>query len=152
MMPVASWSGISDAPGEIPGFGAADADTCRQLAGWLAAHPATTWCLTLTDRHGHPVAHACARHGPPPPGTTLTAGWLGTLRPARLEAGACTHARQTDAYHPPKSLRHLITTRQPTCGFPGCRRPATRCDLDHTKPYHLGGRTCECNLAPPCKP
>jgi hypothetical protein len=23
--------------------------------------------------------------------------------------------------------------------------------LDHTDPHHQGGRTCECNLAPPCK-
>jgi len=42
----------------------------------------------------------------------------------------------------------LITIRQPTCSFPGCRRPAVRCDDDHTLPYDQGGRTCECNLAP----
>jgi hypothetical protein len=29
--------------------------------------------------------------------------------------------------------------------------PATRCDLDHTIPHHLGGRTCECGLAPLCR-
>jgi HNH endonuclease len=34
---------------------------------------------------------------------------------------------------------------------PYCRRPATRCDLDHTIPYDQGGRTCECNLAPLCR-
>jgi hypothetical protein len=45
----------------------------------------------------------------------------------------------------------LITIRQPTCSFPGCRRPAVRCDEDHTHPYDQGGRTCECNLAPLCR-
>jgi hypothetical protein len=41
--------------------------------------------------------------------------------------------------------------RQRTCSFPGCRRPARRCDLDHTVPYDQGGATCECNLAPLCR-
>jgi len=45
----------------------------------------------------------------------------------------------------------LIIVRQPTCAFPGCRRPAVRCDEDHTVPYDQGGRTCECNLAPLCR-
>jgi hypothetical protein len=154
-MPLAAWDGRSEAPGEIPGHGTADAGTCRDLARWLAAHPATQWCLTLTDHNGQAVAHACARHGPGPPGTqagsTLAAGWLGTLRPVFLETGDCSHARQADGYRPPRSLRHLITIRQRTCGYPGCPRDAYRCDLDHTTPWHLGGPTCECNLAPLCK-
>jgi hypothetical protein len=163
-MPVTAWNGRSEAPGEIPGHGTADAGTCRDLAAWLAANPATQWCLTLTDHNGRAVAHACAPHGPgpSPPGppgtpgtqtgtTTLAAGWLGTLRPVFLETGDCSHARQTDGYRPPRSLRHLIIIRQRTCGHPGCGREAYRCDLDHTTPWHLGGRTCECNLAPLCR-
>jgi hypothetical protein len=154
-MPVTAWNGTSDAPGEIPGHGTADAGTCRDLATWLAANPATQWCLTLTDHNGHAVAHACAPHGPGPPATQtatkLAAGWLGTLRPAFLETGDCSHARQAAGYRPPRSLRHLITIRQRTCGHPGCGRDAYRCDLDHTRPWHLGGPTCECNLAPLCR-
>jgi HNH endonuclease len=45
----------------------------------------------------------------------------------------------------------VIGVRQRTCSFPGCRRPAARCDQDHTVPYDQGGRTCECNLAPLCR-
>jgi hypothetical protein len=45
----------------------------------------------------------------------------------------------------------VITITQPVCCFPGCRRPAAQCDQDHTMPYHRGGRTCECNLAPLCR-
>jgi hypothetical protein len=70
---------------------------------------------------------------------------------ARLESGDCSHQRQSAQYRPPPALRHLIRTRQRTCGFPGCRRSAVRCDLDHTVPYHLGGRTCECNMAALCR-
>jgi hypothetical protein len=150
-MPFSAWAGLSEAPGEVPGYGPADASTCRDLAAWLAAWPATRWCLTLTDPDGHAVAHACARDSPGPPTPRLAAGWLGTLRPVRLEAGDCTHQRQAPGYRPPRSLRHLIEIRQRTCTFPGCRRPATRTDLDHTIPYDQGGRTCQCNLAPLCR-
>jgi hypothetical protein len=41
--------------------------------------------------------------------------------------------------------------RQRRCSFPGCRRPAVRCDVDHTVPFDQGGATCECNLAPLCR-
>jgi hypothetical protein len=68
-----------------------------------------------------------------------------------LQAGDCAHPRETPAYQPGRTLRHIIEIRQATCSHPGCRRPATRCDLDHTIPHHLGGRTCECGLAPLCR-
>jgi len=68
-----------------------------------------------------------------------------------LETGGCTHQRESSCYRPPLSLQHLIRLRQQRCAFPGCGRPADRCDLDHTVAYHRGGRTCECNLAPLCR-
>jgi hypothetical protein len=150
-LPLSAWLGHSQAPGDVAGYGPADAGTCRDLAAQLATHPATRWCLTLTDPAGHAIAHACARHGPGPPGHKLTARWLARLRPALLESGECTHQRQTPRYRPTRSLRHLVDTRQRTCAFPGCRRPAARCDDDHTIPYDQGGLTCECNLAPLCR-
>lgn len=181
-MPLSAWLGISQAPGEVAGIGPADAETCRDLADWLAAGPSgpgrPRWCLTLTDRSGHAVAHACARHGPgmagpprrarspgappgsgvprpdgpgPPGGPAGLRDWVASLRPVFLESGTCTHQRQTASYQPPASLRHLVTVRRRTCTAPGCRRPATACDLDHTIPFHRGGLTCECNLGPVCR-
>jgi hypothetical protein len=81
----------------------------------------------------------------------LTGDWeLGvTIRP--IAAGDCGHPRETAAYRPSPSLDHIVSIRQRTCGFPGCRRQARRCDADHTIPYGKGGRTCECNLAPLCR-
>ncbi|MEP7026360.1 MAG: HNH endonuclease, partial [Actinomycetota bacterium] len=38
-----------------------------------------------------------------------------------------------------------------TCRFPPCRQSAQRADLDHTKPYHQGGPTCDCNLGGDCR-
>jgi hypothetical protein len=77
--------------------------------------------------------------------------WLAGITVSKLETGDCSHLRESPGYRPPSALRHLITTRQPTCSFPGCRRPAARCDLDHTTAYDQGGRTCECNLGPLCR-
>lgn len=57
----------------------------------------------------------------------------------------------TTAYRPGKVLRECVNIRHRTCGFPGCRRPAQQCDADHTTPWHNGGLTCECNLAPLCR-
>ncbi len=150
-MPAAAWLGLADSPGEIAGLGAADADTCRDLAAALAARAGTRWCLTLTDRRGRAVAHGCARAGPGPPGSPAQGSWLAQITITPLESGTCAHRRESAAYRPPDSLRHLIKIRSPRCGYPGCRRPAARCDDDHTIPHHKGGKTCECNLHPLCR-
>ena len=77
--------------------------------------------------------------------------WLASIDMKWFESGGCAHQRQSTAYRPPPTLQHLIRVRQQTCAFPGCRRPASQCDLDHTTPFQHGGLTCECNLAPLCR-
>ena len=217
-MPLATWLGLSDSPGNSAGYGPLDADDSRAIADALAARSGTRWCLTLTDSRGHPVAHGCARTGPPPsqrrvprpaappgkPGSGSHDGPAGTPRdgpgsdtspaaarrdrpgtdsgtspagaprdgprpgePSRprtrapegtwtfsltlLAGESCDHARETAAYRPTPALRHLMEIRYATCTYPGCRRPAMRCDADHTVAYHRGGRTCLCNIAPVCR-
>ena len=150
-MPASAWLGRSDAPGEVPGTGPADAGTCRDLAAALAANPATRWCLTLTDHRGRAVAHGCAQAGPGPPASQNPATWLTTITITPIESGTCQHRRESAGYQPSDALRHLLKTRSRRCGFPGCRRPAVQCDDDHTIPYDKGGRTCECNLHPLCR-
>ena len=86
--------------------------------------------------------------GPAPPGNT---SWLQSITITPLQAGTCTHPRETQGYQPSRALRHIIEIRQAACARPGCRRAATACDLDHTVPYHLGGRTCECGIGPVCR-
>jgi hypothetical protein len=149
-MPLSALAGGGE-PSEVAGHGPVDAATSRQLAAMLAASAGTRWCLTVTGHDGRAAGHACARTGPG--GNQPVIAWAAGLR-ARLqliETGTCRHHREASGYTPPKSLRHLIGTRQRTCAFPGCRRPATRCDLDHTIPHDQGGRTCQCNLAPLCR-
>src|SRR5262249_14944125 len=52
IIPVSTWLGQSDAPGEVAGSGPVDADTCRDLAERLGPASGARWCLTLTDQDG----------------------------------------------------------------------------------------------------
>ena len=151
VLPATTWLGLADSPGDIAGTGAADAGTCRDLATALSARGDSRWCLTLTERDGRAVAHGCARAGPGPPGHNDPAAWLRQITTTPIETGTCAHRLESAGYRPPDSLRHLIKIRSPRCGYPGCRRPATRADDDHTIPHHQGGKTCECNLYPLCR-
>lgn len=54
-------------------------------------------------------------------------------------------------YAVPQGLRRLVELRDGTCRFPGCRRRAESCDLDHTVAWADGGQTAEHNLAALCR-
>jgi hypothetical protein len=150
-IPWRTWLGLSGNPGVVAGYGTADGGTCRDLAGRAAATTGSKWCVTVVDDRGRAVGHGCARHGPGPPGTSDPQTWLATIKITAIAVGTCSHRRESTGYRPPDSLRHLIKIRSPRCGEPGCRAPAGRSDDDHTIPWHMGGRTCECNLHPMCR-
>ncbi len=65
--------------------------------------------------------------------------------------GGCAHGTASPAYRPPTRIREYVVARDQTCRNPRCRQPAWRADLDHTRPYHLGGLTCGCNLGGACR-
>ena len=44
----------------------------------------------------------------------------------------------------------VLKLRDQFCRFPGCNRPAERCEIDHASPYDAGGMTDSCNLGPLC--
>jgi hypothetical protein len=54
-------------------------------------------------------------------------------------------------YRVPAGLADHVRARDVTCVFPGCRRPADACDLDHTLAHHDGGPTAHDNLGPLCR-
>lgn len=56
-----------------------------------------------------------------------------------------------DRYTPSESLKRTLRVRDEHCRFPGCRQPAHRTDIDHTKDYATGGHTRESNLALLCE-
>ena len=63
-VPLATLLGLADRPGEIPGIGPIDPWLARDLARAAAGNPKTTWCVTVTDEHGHAIGHGCARPEP----------------------------------------------------------------------------------------
>ena len=76
---------------------------------------------------------------------------LGNLRNLYLDdAGALLDVGR-DSYAPPVSLRRFAELRDRHCRFPGCERPATNCDLDHSIPWQHGGHTKHDNLAHLCR-
>jgi len=98
-------------------------------------------------------------------------GRLATLRPAAMMGGqflpgaiACratigatitpiVHPGQAPPelrYRPSKKLADFVRCRDLTCRFPGCRVPATNCDLDHTIPWPCGP-TAASNLKCLCR-
>ncbi len=54
-------------------------------------------------------------------------------------------------YTPSAKLADFVRCRDLTCRAPGCDRPATRCDLDHTVPYAKGGATHASNIKCLCR-
>jgi Domain of unknown function (DUF222) len=177
-VPLGTVLGLAERPGEVAGFGAVDPDVGRRLARDAAADPRSTWCVTVTDQHGRPVGHGCARparaspddRSPPgepggsgPPSAPRRSGhygrWrlrLGTGREFVVDIGPvpvtdCDHRLESPGYRPPARLRHLVEIRDGECTFPTCRRPARRCDFEHAVPWDQGGRTCACNAGPRCR-
>jgi len=175
-VPEATVTGRADRPGELTGLGPVDPDLARDLAAAAGRNPRSTWCVTVTDQHGHAVGHGCARPvrrrkpaGPAPPGFTFTRtdypgppGGYGTWRLTTghqdllikigpFPVGDCDHRHQAKGHDPGVMLRHLAEVRHATCTGPGCRRPATRCDFEHNTPYEAGGRSCLCNGNPKCR-
>jgi hypothetical protein len=57
----------------------------------------------------------------------------------------------TTRRRPTASQRRHVEAHHRTCVFPGCRRPAVDCDLDHRQPWADGGPTKTSNLAPLCR-
>ncbi len=118
------------------------------------------------DRESHPTAFGLIEaegHGPIPARTLAAlltdhgqrALWRAQIlddRPHSPTHGSIIGIGAT-ATHPgyTPSLKALVRARSHRCTFPGCRRPATTCDLDHVVPYADGGTTSEDNLHPLCR-
>jgi len=56
----------------------------------------------------------------------------------------------SEVYRPPKELRDYLLARDRRCRFPGCRRRAEACDVDHAIP-HPHGPTAACNCECLCR-
>ena len=152
-LPLAAVDGDPTATGEADGFGLVDAEDARALVDAAARHPRTRWCVTALHPDGTAAAHACAagRHYWPAGGRAAEFLRALNLTFTPVIRGPCDHTQAEDGYRPSRALRHLVNARNARCTAPGCGRPAARCDQDHTTPWHHGGRSCPCNIAPLCR-
>lgn len=57
----------------------------------------------------------------------------------------------TTRRRPSLSQRRAVQSRDQVCVFPGCRMPATECDLDHRTPWSESHATHEDGLQPLCR-
>jgi hypothetical protein len=57
----------------------------------------------------------------------------------------------TDTYTRNRAIDRYLKARDRHCRFPGCRRPAIRCDVDHTIDWAKGGPTDARNMCCVCE-
>jgi Domain of unknown function (DUF222) len=60
-LPLATLLGLAERPGDAHGLGSLDPALCRDLADAAARSPHSEFCVTITDRYGYAIGHACAR-------------------------------------------------------------------------------------------
>ncbi|WP_345703488.1 HNH endonuclease signature motif containing protein, partial [Pseudonocardia eucalypti] len=172
-----SLAGVNDLPGELPGWGPILADTARRA---VARQHQGQWRWAVTDHEGYLLAEGLTRRRPTtgPPGHHAEGGIVELAIPATVLArlaedppqawaGVITdistqyqHARTAPRPDrdsrpgrrlPGHALRRYVQIRDRTCTAPGCRRPATQSEQDHTHDHQHGGPTTHTNLGPGCK-
>ncbi|MGO9779818.1 MAG: DUF222 domain-containing protein [Streptosporangiaceae bacterium] len=128
-IPLATLLGLAEHPGEVTGFGPIDPALARTLAAQATGHPATTYCITVTDPDGHPLAHGCAQPGhrrkkpprttpSPRPGPPPCPPSPGSLRPHQLshhEPGHHEPGHHEPGHHEPGTVP--TTTTRPPDGY-----------------------------------
>lgn len=81
--------------------------------------------------------------------TSDQAGWR--FRVTDPRTGLPIHTGTTRARRHTAEQRRQIELRDRVCVFPGCRMPATDCDIDHTKTWAETQRTSVDDSAPVCR-
>jgi hypothetical protein len=116
---------------EIPGLGPVLPETAREV---LAA--AVTVTRVAVDADGNVLEVSDVLPGPAARATDADPrSWLHELAAMPIKIGV---PAGSPAYRPGTRLRRYVEARDRTCTFPGCTRPAIRCDKDHDIPWPLG--------------
>ena len=117
----------------------------------LACRCGQSECAAAASPTGSVVIHVVADRATLE-GTANKAGYLvdtGEVIAPELLAELKTTARQRPvtipveespgpSYHPSRALADFVRARDLTCRAPGCDKPATHCDIDHTIPWPVG--------------
>jgi hypothetical protein len=134
---------------EIPGLGPVLPATARDLLGQC-----DTLGQTAVDQDGQVIAtgdpiRRPARQRPEPASAPRRLvlpdppdRWL-TLALDKIAAPPVLRDLVGSGYRFPPRLERYLKTRDRTCVFPGCTRPAGRCDKDHPVPWPAGPTSAE---------
>ncbi|MEH0109857.1 DUF222 domain-containing protein [Tersicoccus sp. MR15.9] len=125
-----------DEPGWLGAFGPIPAADARDLAA-----RATSFMLGVTA-DDQPPAGENNDAGDERTGT-VDGGPAARVVPVLMTDGA--------QYRLPVAVRRALAVRDGTCRFPGCRRSAARCDVDHVVAWADGGSSVPENLAHLCR-
>src|SRR5882757_7833198 len=173
---LATLLGRNDHPATIPGLGPVLADVARRI---VAGQRGAQWRYTLLNPDGHFVCGGITRRRPTATGDHSHGGIVELLVPIDLldelthdppDVGGWNrvivdiaaqyreHTQQLrnidanpDRRFPTKALRRHIQQRDRGCVGPGCRRPASKSEYDHTWEYQHNGPTTSTNGGPVCK-
>ncbi|HEU0239515.1 MAG TPA: HNH endonuclease, partial [Micromonosporaceae bacterium] len=132
-------------PATLAGFGPIEASTARDVAMSMLGRRDIAWRYRVTDDNGALRALGTLST----PKHTDALGQLidqVPVTPATPPAEANPRRRM-----PGPALARWIRARDGTCRAPGCRVPASRCDIDHTIDHASGGGTTHDNLALLCR-
>jgi hypothetical protein len=178
IVPVGTLLGLSDEVANIPGHGVIPAEVARDLAQQagecrrMLVHPETGALLDATIRRYRPRFTKLTRVLKPGqratgddarvriPGFGPLPAEVADLVAAdpewqRLLADPDTSERldaNPNRYRPGDGLDRFIRLRDQHCRWPGCRRAAKYCDVDHSIPHgRKGGLTIRRNLACFCR-
>jgi hypothetical protein len=136
-----------DEPATLAGFGPIEAPTARDLAVSMLGRRDIAWRYRLTDDNG--ALRALGAQATP----TDTNALGGLLDHLVVRATTATPPAEANPRRrmPGPALARWIRARDGTCRAPGCRVPASRCDIDHTIDHASGGTTTPDNLALLCR-
>jgi len=171
---LATLLGLDERPAEIAGWGAVGAPVARTIA---EKQRRAQWRFAVVDEDGRLLFDGITRHRPPStdalspavdggfvelqvPAVMLDDPFFATEHPGwgpLIRDLAAQYAEQAPIGQDPaarfagRPLRRHSQVKHRTCLFPGCRRPAAECDLDHRRERSQGGPTTDANLGPGCR-
>ena len=165
---------LDERPGEVAGWGPVLAPTARTIA---EKQRRAQWRFAVVDEDGRLLFDGITRQRPPAaggPAPAVAGGFVELQVPALMLLDpffadehpgwgplirdlAAQYAAQAPIVQDPaarfagRPLRRHSQVKHRTCLFPGCRRPAAECDLDHREEHGRGGLTLDANLGPGCR-
>jgi hypothetical protein len=133
VVPMETADGSGESLGELSGHGPVHPDTCRDLVSSadrlrrICVDAVTGWVLAVDD---------------PVEVSRDPAAIDAALRGMRTDP-LIVRDPLSDGYRPTRRALVFVRTRDRTCRFPGCTRPATGTDLDHAIPWPTGATSPE---------